>query len=84
MGLDHIRDEIARMRVQISRQRKDISDLQRAGISTTAAEALLKRMATKVDELIGERNRLTGEARTERRTYASGKGIHGTPLSRRM
>lgn len=84
MALDHIRAEIARMRVQIKRQQRDILDLQKAGINTAAAVALLERMHTKVDELIGERNRLTGEARSEARTYASGKIIHGTPSYRRM
>jgi hypothetical protein len=84
MGLDHIRAEIAHMRVQIKRQQNDILDLQKAGISTTAATALLARMHTKIDELIGDRNRLTGEAKTERRAYASGEPILGTPSSRRM
>lgn len=84
MGLDHIRAEIARMRVQIKRQQRDILDLQKAGINTASAVALLERMHTKVDELVGERNRLTGEARSEARTYASGKIIHGTPSYRRM
>jgi hypothetical protein len=31
MGLDHIRSEIEHMRVQVSRQRKEILQLQRAG-----------------------------------------------------
>lgn len=84
MGLDHIRAEIARMRVQIKRQQRDILDLQKAGISTVSAMALLERMYAKVDELIGERNRLNGEALTERRTYASGKVIRGTPAQRGM
>jgi hypothetical protein len=84
VGLDHIRAEIAHMRVQIKRQQNDILDLQGAGIGTTAATALLERMHTKIDELIGERNRLTGEVKTERRAYASGKTILGTPSYRRM
>ena len=58
MGLDHIRSEIERMRVQVSRQRKEILQLQRAGISTSAAEALLQRMLDKIDALCGERDRL--------------------------
>ncbi len=84
MGLDHIRAEIARMRVQIKRQQRDILDLQKAGISTASAIALLERMYANVDELVGERNRLNGEALTERRTYASGKVIRGTPAQRGM
>ena len=42
--LDHIRGEIERMRVQVGRQRKEILSLQRAGIATGSAEALLERM----------------------------------------
>lgn len=84
MGLDHIKAEIEHMRVQIKRQQKDILSLQKAGIPTKAAVELLERMHNKVDELIGERNRMTGEARLDQRTYASGKAIHGTPASRRM
>jgi len=83
MNLDHIKAEIARMRVQIKRQQRDILDLQRAGIPTKSAEELLERMFTKVDGLIGERNRLIGEARVrDQRTYASGKAIRGTPAHR--
>ena len=84
MTLDHIKAEIARMRVQIKRQQRDILDLQRAGIGTDSAVALLERMHDQVDALIGERNRLTGEARIAQHTYASGKAICGVPSSRRM
>ena len=84
MNLDHIKAEIARMRVQIKRQQRDIIDLQRAGIPTSSALALLERMQTKTDELIGERNRLIGEARVaDQHTYASGKAIRGVPSYRR-
>lgn len=58
MGLDQIRSEIEHMRVQVSRQRREILQLQRAGISTSAAEALLQRMLDKIDALCGERDRL--------------------------
>ncbi|WP_424632063.1 hypothetical protein [Bradyrhizobium sp. SYSU BS000235] len=54
-SLDFIRAEIERMRVQISRQRKDILSLQKAGISTASAEALLERMLNRVDELCEQR-----------------------------
>ncbi len=85
MTLDQIKAEIARMRVQIKRQQRDILDLQRAGIGTTSAIALLERMQDKVDGLIGERNRLTGEARgRDQRSYIGGKTIKGTPSYRRM
>jgi hypothetical protein len=56
--LDHIRGEIERMRVQVGRQRKEILQLQRAGISTASAEVLLARMHTKIDGLCAERDRL--------------------------
>jgi hypothetical protein len=85
MNLDHIKAEIARMRVQIKRQQRDILDLQRAGIGTASAIALLERMHDKVDALVGERNRLTGEARVaEQHTYPSGKAIRGVPSYCRM
>ena len=84
MHLDHIKAELARMRVQIKRQQRDILDLQRAGIPTSSAIALLERMQNKTDELIGERNRLIGEARVaDQHTYASGKTIRGVPSYRR-
>ena len=51
MGLDHIRSEIEHMRLQVARQRKEILQLQRAGIPTTSAEALLQRMLHKIDSL---------------------------------
>jgi hypothetical protein len=41
MDLGYIRREIERMRVQVGRQRKEILQLQRAGISTASAELLL-------------------------------------------
>jgi hypothetical protein len=63
MELEHIRAEIERMRHQISRQRKDIQSLQRAGISTLPAEALLARMQATVDNLCAERDKRVGEQR---------------------
>jgi len=61
MGLDHVRNEIEHMRVQVGRQRKEILQLQRAGISTTSAELLLERMLAKIDGLCAERERLKAE-----------------------
>ena len=49
------------MRVQVSRQRKEILQLQRAGISTVSAEMLLARMHTNLDALCAERERLKRE-----------------------
>jgi hypothetical protein len=58
MQLDYVRSEIERMRAQVHRQRGEIRQLQRAGISTVSAEALLERMLGKIDELCAERDRL--------------------------
>ena len=63
MKLEHIRAEIERMRHQISRQRKDIQSLQRAGINSLPAEALLARMLATVDNLCAERDKRVGEQR---------------------
>jgi hypothetical protein len=56
--IDFIRAEIERRRAQVGRQRREILALQRAGIPTTSAEALLERMLDKIDELCAERDRL--------------------------
>jgi hypothetical protein len=61
MGLEHVRSEIERMRVQVGRQRKEILQLQRAGIPTASAELLLGRMQAKIDALCAERDRLKRE-----------------------
>jgi hypothetical protein len=82
MGLDHVRNEIEHMRRQILRQRKEIQTLQRAGIATVAAEALLQRMQDKVDDLCRERERLVGESR--RKYPGTDKVINGTPGTRRV
>jgi hypothetical protein len=58
MQLETIRGEIERMRAQLGRQRKEILQLQRAGIPTASAEALLQRMLDKIDGLCVERDRL--------------------------
>ena len=63
MDLAFIREDIEQRRRQIARQRKEMLDLQRAGISAKPAEELLARMLAKVDELCAERNRLVGESR---------------------
>jgi hypothetical protein len=59
--LNFVRAEIERMRAQVSRQRGEIRQLQRAGISTASAEAPLERMLGKIDELCAERDRLKKE-----------------------
>jgi hypothetical protein len=77
MGLDHVRNEIELMHRQILRQRKEIQSLQRAGISTMSAKALLQRMQEKVDDLCRERNRLVGESRLT----GEGRGNTTRPIS---
>src|ERR1700756_2152685 len=52
---------IERMRYQVQRQRREIRQLQRAGIPSTSAEALLDRMLKKIDNLCAERDRLKKE-----------------------
>jgi hypothetical protein len=56
-----LRGEIERMRVQVSRQRRDILDLQRAGIPNASAEELLRRMLDNIDNLCAERDRLKAQ-----------------------
>jgi len=56
--INHIRSEIERRRAQVQRQRSEIRQLQRAGISTASAEALLERMLNKIDELCEQRDLL--------------------------
>jgi hypothetical protein len=58
VDIDIIRAEIERMRRQVQRQRGEIRQLQRAGIPTGSAEALLDRMLNKIDDLCAERDRL--------------------------
>jgi hypothetical protein len=60
-NLDHLCAEIERMRVQVHRQRGEIRQLQRSGIATGPAEALLERMLNKIDEMCAERDRLKQE-----------------------
>jgi hypothetical protein len=61
MGLDHVRSEIEHMRVQVGKQRREILQLQRAGIATASAELLLTRMLAKIEGLCVERDRLKAE-----------------------
>jgi hypothetical protein len=72
MQLDTIRGEIERMRTQVQRQRGEIRQLQRAGISTASAEALLERMLNNIDELCGERDRLKKEHEPAKRKVVLG------------
>jgi len=80
MQLSYVRSEIEHMRRQILRQRKEIRDLQRAGIPIKSAEELLARMLSKVDDLCAERDRQVGELRRKYRD--TNKAING-PIERR-
>jgi hypothetical protein len=81
MGLDHIRAEIVRMRVQIRRQQKEIHLLRRAGINALPAEALLARMQNAVDNLCAQRDKIVGEQRLK--YSGTNRVIKGAPASRR-
>jgi hypothetical protein len=56
--IEFIRAEIERMLVQVQRQRREIMQLQRAGIRTASAETLLQRMLNKIGDLCAERDML--------------------------
>jgi len=61
MQLENHPGRIERMRAQVGRQRKEILQLQRAGIPTASADALLQRMLDRIDGLCIERDRLKKE-----------------------
>jgi hypothetical protein len=81
MQLPAVPTEIEHMRRQILRQRKEIRDLQRAGIPTQSAEELLARMLSKVDDLCAERDRQVGE---QRRKYPGTNKVINGPIERRF
>ena len=56
--IEFVRGEIQRTGLQVLRQRREIMQLQRAGLPTASAEALLDRMLNKIDDLCAERDRL--------------------------
>ncbi|GGI31708.1 hypothetical protein GCM10010987_65760 [Bradyrhizobium guangdongense] len=70
--LEYVRSEIDRMRAQVGRQRKEILQLQRAGIGTASAEALLARMQAKVDHLVAQRDEMKKAAPPETRKRVLG------------
>jgi hypothetical protein len=65
--IEFVRGEIARLRLQVLLQRREIAQLQRAGIPSTSAEVLLDRMLNKIDDLCDERDRLKREQQHPRR-----------------
>jgi hypothetical protein len=58
LDIEFVRGEIARLRLQVLLRRREIAQLQRAGIPSTSAEALLDRMLNKIDDLCDQRDRL--------------------------
>ena len=75
MQLDALRRDIAYRRQQVLRQRREILELQRLGLSSAPAEELLQRMLDKIDELCAERDRLWAAGQ---RTYqGTSKVIRG-------
>jgi hypothetical protein len=79
--IHYLRAEIDHMRRQIFRQRREIRDLQRAGIPTKSAEELLERMLAKVDGLCAERDRQRKEQSIK--YPGTNKAIKG-PIERRI
>ncbi|UFZ05833.1 hypothetical protein LQG66_05870 [Bradyrhizobium ontarionense] len=72
--LSLVRSEIERMRLQVGRQRREILQLQRAGIVTASAEGLLQRMLDMVDRLCEQREHLKAEqARAQPRRRRSAR-----------
>src|SRR5689334_21927027 len=63
------------MRVQAGRQRKEILQLQRAGISTASAELLLERMLAKIEGLCAEREGLKADQAARRRGWSLAAGV---------
>jgi hypothetical protein len=56
--IDHTRNEIERMRIQVGRQRKEILQLQRGWHFHGLGRGLLERMLNKIDTLCAERDKL--------------------------
>ena len=79
--LPYLRAEIEHMRRQMARQRREIRDLERAGIPTKAAEELLDRMLAKVDGLCAERDRQRKEQLVK---YPGTEKANKGPIERRV
>jgi hypothetical protein len=67
--IEYIRAEIERMRIQVHRQRGEIRQLQRAGIPTASAEALLDRMLNSIDGLPADRKKRACAISARRTSY---------------
>ena len=81
MGLDHVRSEIEHMRVQVGRPRRELLQLQKAGIATASAEALLERMLSKIDGLCERRDRLKRQLNGSGRDEGRAKQLARRPVS---
>ena len=73
MDLESVRREIEHMRVQSGRQRKEILQLQRAGVPTASAELLLLRMQVKIDQLCTKREELKKDLPAQQRVLGGRK-----------
>jgi hypothetical protein len=71
--IEFIRTEIEHMRAQVGRHRKEILQLQRAGLSTASAELLLVRMLAKIETLCAQRDAL----KKERPGHTKGRVLGG-------
>lgn len=71
--LEFIRGEIERYRAAVGRQRREILQLQRAGIPTASAETLLQRMLDRIEALCAERDRL----KVAQPGHGAGKALGG-------
>ncbi|RXG89956.1 hypothetical protein [Bradyrhizobium zhanjiangense] len=71
--LDVVRREIERMRIRTGRQRKEILQLQRAGVGTASAEALLSRMEAKIESLCAQRDALKAQPRQTKGRVLGGR-----------
>lgn len=71
-----VRSEIERLRSDVGRRRKEILRLQKVGISTAAADALLQRMLDSIDALCAERDRLKADLSDAAQIELAG-GRHG-------
>jgi hypothetical protein len=84
MRLEHVRSEIEYLRKQVTRQRREILQLQRAGIPTGPAEALLQRMLDKIDALCVERDEFRRLPRREASSRTGEGDEHEEVLQRQQ
>jgi hypothetical protein len=71
---DFIRAAIERMRIQVRRQRREILQIQKAGIATASAKVLLQRMLDSIDGRCADRNRMRAEQPKSPKVLGGGNG----------